>query len=175
MSTWSFVGATFCAAALLLVGAGATKVLDPAPLVRALRTAGLPLGAPVVRVLAAAEVVVGVAALVRPGRWTALAAALAYAVFTAFVARALRRDGVLSSCGCFGRADTPPTPTHVVLTAVASVVAVVVAVDPPGAVWSRSDALGLALGSGLVAFLAWLSLAVLPMVTPEAIRSTGRS
>jgi hypothetical protein len=174
MSSWSCVGAVFCAAALLLVGAGATKVLDPAPLVRALRSAGWPVGAAVVRLLAGAEVVIGVLALWRPGRWTALAAALAYAGFTAFVLRARSRDGVLSSCGCFGKADTPPTPAHVGVTAAAAVAALVVAVDPPGEVWSGGQALALGLGAALIAALAWMVLAVLPMVTPAAIRSAGR-
>ena len=47
----------------------------------------------------------------------ALLVAASYAAFTAFVLLARSRGGVLASCGCFGRADTPPTTTHVVVTA----------------------------------------------------------
>ena len=51
----------YLASALLLVLAGGSKLVDPLPLVRALRSARLPLPAPAVRAVAAAEVVVGLA------------------------------------------------------------------------------------------------------------------
>ena len=122
-----------------------------------------------------------VAALAVPSRVTAVLLAAMYAVFTAFVVTALRRGGVLSSCGCFGRADTPPTRAHAVVTGAASVVGLLVALDPPGAgAWSAlADSgawavVGLLALVALVGFLAWQVMAVLPTVQPSAIRSRTR-
>ncbi|MCU1693272.1 MAG: hypothetical protein JWM64_2363 [Frankiales bacterium] len=146
----------FLAAAALLVVAGAQKLSDPAPLVRALRPPG---GARTVRLLAAVEVVVGLSAGTG-SRGAALAVAGSYAVFTAVVVRALLRGGVLASCGCFGRADTPPTRTHVVVTAGAVVVALLVAVDPAPVPWD----VAVLVPAAAVAATAYLALAVLPLL-----------
>src|SRR5690606_35555046 len=35
--------------------------------------------------------------------------------FAGFVIRALRSGTPISTCGCFGRPDTPPSPAHVAL------------------------------------------------------------
>lgn len=158
----------FLAAAALLVLAGAAKVLDPAPLVRALRSLGLPGGPLVVRLAAAAEVVVGVAALLTGSRAAALAVAASYALFTAVVVRGLLRGGVLASCGCFGRADTPPTRAHVAVTAAAALVAGAVALRPAPAPWSPAL---LASTAALVA-TAYLVLAVLPLLTAARAGTT---
>ncbi len=56
-----------------------------------------------------------------PGPLTGALVAAAYAGFAVFVLVALRRGWALSSCGCFGRPDTPPTPAHAVLNAGAAV------------------------------------------------------
>lgn len=171
----------YAAAAVLLGIAGVPKVRDPGDLVRAVRSVGMPFGRGVVRAFAVAEVAVAAAALLAPGRLTAALLAAVYAVFTAFVVVALRRGGVLSSCGCFGRADTPPTWAHALVTGTASVVGVLVAVDPPGSgAWSSltgtgaGAVVGLAALVALVAFLAWQVMAVLPTVQPSAIRSRSR-
>ena len=170
---WSVAAGPFLAAAGLLVVAGFPKVADPVPLVRALRAAGLPAGRPVVRVFAVAEVAVGVGALVAPGRATAAAVAAAYLVFTGFVAHVLRRGGVLGSCGCFGKPDTPATATHLVLTAAAVLAAVATALDPPSGLWAGADGAVVATAglAVLIAFLAWQVMAVLPTTTPAAIRT----
>jgi hypothetical protein len=174
-SMWSFVGGTFLAAAALLVLAGVPKLADPMPLVRALRSARLPASRALVRVLAAAEVAVGVAAVVRPGRVTAVAVAGSYVAFTAFVALTLRRGGVLGSCGCFGRPDTPPTHAHLAVTAVFALAAGSLAYAPGGVVWTAltPEVVALAGFAALVAWLAYLVMAVLPTATPAAVRSTG--
>jgi hypothetical protein len=178
-SMWSFVGGTFLAAAVLLVLAGVPKLADPMPLVRALRSARLPASRALVRVLAAAEVAVGVAAVVRPGRATALAVAVSYLAFTAFVALTLHRGGVLGSCGCFGRPDTPPTHAHLAVTAVFALAAGALALAPGGpvadGVWTAltPELVALAGFAALVAWLAYLVMAVLPATTPAAARSTG--
>jgi hypothetical protein len=174
---WDVLAGPYLAAAGLLVAAGVPKVVDPMNLARAIRAAGLPAGRTVVRLGALAEVVVGLWALIAPGRYAATLVAAAYLAFTVFVVRVLRRGGVVGSCGCFGKADTPATRTHAALTGAAALVAAAVAVDPPVSAWSGADALTwttVALAA-LVGFLAWQVMAVLPTLTPAAVRSTGRS
>ncbi|GAA4348495.1 MauE/DoxX family redox-associated membrane protein [Angustibacter luteus] len=167
----------YLAAAVLLVLAGLPKLRDPLPLVRAVRSVGLPAGRTPVRAAAAAEVLGGVLALVRPGRLTAVLVAVAYLVFTGFVALALSRGGVLGSCGCFGRPDTPPTRAHLVVTGLLAASGVAVALDPPAGTWwaAATDDPALAVAVlGFAVLLTWLSylvIAVLPTVTPSAVRS----
>jgi hypothetical protein len=168
--------APFLAAAALLVVAGAPKVRDPGDLVRALRSARMPARRPWVRGFALAEVVVGLVALAVPGRVAASLLAVLYAAFTGFVAVALRRGGVLSSCGCFGRADTPPTWSHAVVTGGAALVGVAVAAGAPASPWAggaAASAVGTVALAALVGFLAWQVMAVLPSVDVRAVRSAG--
>lgn len=173
---WDLAAAPFLAAAGLLVVAGLPKVADPLPLVRALRVAGMPVPRVLVRAFALAEVAIGGWAVVAPGRASSALVAAAYLVFTLFVARVLARGGVLGSCGCFGKADTPATRTHLVLTAAAALVALWATIDPPRGVWTGVDAAmvtTVALGA-VIAFLAWQVLAVLPTTTPAAICTTTK-
>src|SRR6476469_2189076 len=165
---WNWVAGPFLAAAGLLVLAGVPKVRDPLPLVRALRAAGMPAGRLLVRAVALAEIAVGGWALIAPGRLSAGLVAAAYLVFTAFVVRVLTRGGVLGSCGCFGKPDTPATRTHAALTGLAALTALTVALDPPAGAWTTVDAttlttLGLA---GVIGFLACQVMAVLPTTSP---------
>jgi hypothetical protein len=100
-------------AAAVLAFAGAAKVLDPSMTAGALRAMGLP-GAPgLVRAGAIAELVLGVLAVVVGGAllWGLVAAS--YAAFALFVAAALLTGRPMGTCGCFGRADIPPTWWHV--------------------------------------------------------------
>lgn len=173
---WDLAAGPYLAAAGLLVVAGVPKLSDPLPLVRALRTSGLPGSRPLVRGFALVEVAVGLWALVAPSRLSAALVAAAYLVFTAFVVRVLRRGGILGSCGCFGKPDTPATRTHAALTAAAALAAAAVAADPPASAWSAPVGDLLATGglAALVAFLAWQVMAVLPTTTPAAIRTTTK-
>lgn len=148
----------YLASALLLVVAGAAKVRDPLPLVRALRSARFPAPVLGVRLLAAGEVAVGLTAVVVGGRPPAALVAVSFTAFTCFVLVARARGGVLASCGCFGRADTPPTTSHVVVTGALALVAAAVAVVPLGtlpAVLSDGP------GAGLPLLLATVTVAVL--------------
>lgn len=167
----------FLASALLLVAAGATKVVDPLPLVRALHSVGVRLRKRVVRVFAAGEVLLGAAAVVIGSRLLAAGVALSYAGFTAFVALARARGGVLASCGCFGKDDTPPTRTHIAVTAAAALVAAVVAVRPLGALPDLLDGqaaagLPLLVVTAIVALLAYLVLARLPLLQARPAQVT---
>lgn len=163
------------AGAVLLVLAGAPKVVRPDDTVRGLRSVGLPSVPALVRVLAAVEVVVGVAALLGPARPALAGVAALYAGFTGFVLLALRRGGVVESCGCLGRADTPPTRAHAVATGLVAVAATAAALAPPSSAWwADRPAVHLALAAVLT-LLLWMVVAVLPTVTPTAVRSAGRS
>ena len=177
---WDMAAGPFLAVAGLLVVAGVPKLADPLPLVRALREAGMPASRLVVRAFALAEVGVGGWALAFPSRLSAALVAAAYVLFTGFVVHVLRRGGILGSCGCFGKPDTPATRTHAALTAAAALVAAAVAVDPPVSAWYSSGhdlATITVVGAlaALIAFLAWQVMAVLPATTPAAVRSAGRS
>lgn len=154
-------------ACALLALAGAQKVLDPAPTVGALRAMGLPSRPSLVRAVAAVEL--GLAALaVTVDHWAPAAAmAASYMAFAAFVEAARGRGAMVSSCGCFGKEDTPPTLVHVLVNAALAAVCAVWAangrgvpvemvVDQP---WSGVPLLALvALGTGLL----YLTLTVLP-------------
>jgi hypothetical protein len=159
----------YLASAALLVAAGGAKLIDPDPLVRALRSVELPAPRLLVRAGALAELGLGVLAIVTGGALAAAGVAASYAVFTAFVLVALRRGGVLASCGCFGRADTPPTRTHVAVTGAFALVATAVAVRPLGSLdavvgGEPAAALALLVTTAAVAVTAYLVLALLPMV-----------
>lgn len=117
------------AAALLAIGGG-LKAMRPGDTANALRGMGFP-GSPVlVRVGGAAELVIGVSALVTGGTAGAVLVAASYLLFLGFVLVALRRDVPVSSCGCFGKVDTPPSRVHVGVNLVAVAAAVSVALDP---------------------------------------------
>ena len=163
----------YLAAAALLVAAGGAKLLDPAPLVRALRSVGLPVPALLVRVGASVELVLGLVAAATGSRVAAAAVALSYAAFSAFVVVALRTGGVLASSGCFGKADTPPTRTHVAVTAGFALTAAAVALRPLGALpellaASPGHGLPLLVATAAVAATAYLVLALLPLLAVRA-------
>ena len=105
----------FALLALLLVAAGASEAIRPEPVVGGLRGVGLPVSRWAVRLGAIGECLLGVAALFSSSRPVALLVALSFLSFAAFIAAALRRPGSVSSCGCFGADESPPTPLHLVI------------------------------------------------------------
>jgi len=172
----------FLVIAALLAGGGALKVHRPATTARALGQMGLPSSPSLVRVGAAAEVVVGAGALAWGNRPFAALVALSYLGFAAFVLLALRRGVPLSSCGCFGGLrDTPPTYGHLALNVVAAVVAAVIAVGPGGAALADIARLDGSLAlrgvfivmTGASAWFAYVALTLLPRVLagPATVRS----
>jgi hypothetical protein len=136
------------AAALLLLGASGAKVAAPTRTAGALGELGWAVPPTVVRLGALGEAVLGAVAVVVGGPAVAALVALSFAGFAGFVALALRSGTPIGTCGCFGRADTPPRPAHVVvdlaLAAGATFAAVtdpVALVDAPAA-WPLAAALG---------------------------------
>jgi hypothetical protein len=128
----ALTGPALVAAALLAL-AGAQKVVDPTMTVGALRALGLPSAPWLVRLGSVLELALGVAAIVLGGAWLWWGVALSYALFAWFVVAALRRGTMLGSCGCFGREETPPHPSHVVLNVALGAIAGATAVAAPGA------------------------------------------
>ena len=78
---------------------------------------------------------------------------------------ALARRVPLSSCGCFGADDTPPTVTHLVVDLAAAGVATAVALGGDGAV-SLPDGSVVLQGAFLllVAIATWLAYTVLTLL-----------
>ena len=70
---------------------------------------------------------IGVGALAVGGPVFAALVALSYLAFAGFVAVALRAGSPISSCGCFGKVDTPPSSIHIVIDLAAAAVAMTVA------------------------------------------------
>ena len=167
----------FAIAAALLAAAGAAKVIDPSMTAGALRRAGLRVPDAAVRVAALAELAIGAAALAVPSSALAAAISISYLAFAAFVVWALRTDRPVGTCGCFGKADTPPSAVHVAmnlgLALFAGVVAVAGGVDVLGVIAEQPLAgvpfvLWVALGTWLV----FVSLTALPrsLAAARAVR-----
>lgn len=121
-------------ACLLLILAGAMKMVRPADTVRALTQVFhfprmLAVGVPS---LAAIEMLLGTAAALWPKPGLAGAVAASYVVFAGFVLVIKLRHGAVSSCGCFGTPDTPATWLHAIINVVLASAAVVIAVNTPG-------------------------------------------
>ncbi|MEM8705707.1 MAG: MauE/DoxX family redox-associated membrane protein [Actinomycetota bacterium] len=109
--------ALYASAAVLLVIAGAVKVIRPATTADLIEDLGAPVGGPITGArlalgLGVVEIVVGIAALVAEIPAVAVAVGVLYVVFAVTVIRAMSLGA--TSCGCFGRVEAPPTWFHVV-------------------------------------------------------------
>src|SRR5712675_1462486 len=102
----------FAAICALLALAGVAKLLRPSPTAGALAAARWPSSLPLVRLLGASEIALGVAAVATGERALAVLVGVAYVAFAAFVAVALRSGSPVQSCGCFGETTTPPSRIH---------------------------------------------------------------
>ena len=119
----SVLAGPFAIAAVVLALGGAFKALEPADTAHALGVVGLPASRTLVRVGGALEAILAVGALVTGNPVLAALVAVSYA---ALRRRRRRRAAVgqpISSCGCFGKVDTPPSALHVVLNLAAAGVA----------------------------------------------------
>jgi len=167
----TLAGPLLVGAALLLVG-GVGKLVRPDNLARAFHAAHVRLGVRGIRALAAIEVLVAVAAIVTGGWLPAALVSVSYAGFAGFVATALARGWALSSCGCFGTPDSPPTPVHVaidVLLAVGGGAAAVHGGAAPLALVRSRPGWGAAMvsASAVLVGLAYLALVRLPRLWAE--------
>ncbi|MCY4621931.1 MAG: hypothetical protein OXD34_08880 [bacterium] len=104
--------AFYAAGSLLLVFAGVAKLAFPRPAADLMGALGFPARVWFARSAGGAELALGVTVLVIGGPGPALAAAGIYSLFALVSLLALRRG--LSSCGCFGQVDSPPSRIHVI-------------------------------------------------------------
>jgi hypothetical protein len=141
----------------------------------ALRALGLPSSKILVRAGAAAELLLGLLAVI--AGWVAIwwLVAASYVALAAFVVAALRAGTMVGSCGCFGREDTPPHLLHVVVDVGLAASAAAAAVRDLGA---PLDAIADAPGEGLV--VAGVSVLAVALVyaavvdLPRALRQPWR-
>lgn len=145
----------FYALAMVLGAAGVLKAYRPASAARALSDVGLAVPPGVVRAGALAEVLVAIGALALGNRLFALLVAASYLLFAVFVGMALARDVPVSSCGCFGAGDTPPTALHLAVNTAGALIAGLVALDPAGAPTARG-----VMGDGLLSPAVFLASTV---------------
>lgn len=168
----------FIVAAALLAAGGASKIVRPDNTARALGEMGLAKSPTLVRAGAGVELAIAAAALVGAGRPAAALVAFSYVAFATFVAVALRRGLPLSTCGCFGVTDTPPTAVHLGLNVAAAAVAGAVALGAAGA--GGLAEITAVEGSLLVkatfvvlvatsAWLAYVALTALPRLQAKAV------
>ena len=162
----AFAGPLAIAALLLVVG-GIAKARTPTDTARALQAVGIPGSTTLVRVIAVLEALLGAAALLVGSPVLVALVAASYALFAAFVVRALRAGTPISSCGCFGKIDTPPSRVHVVVDGLLAVAGAAVAISGTDvslpAILPEQPLVGIpfvmlvVIGAGLV-FLAFTSL-----------------
>jgi Methylamine utilisation protein MauE len=123
----SVLAGPFAIACVLLAIGGALKAAHPLETANALRAMRLPSASWLVRTGGAVEAIVAIGALVT-GWWiSALLVAASYLAFALFVIEVRRAGKPLSSCGCFGKVDTPPTMVHIAIDLAAAAVAAAVA------------------------------------------------
>ncbi len=160
---------------ILLLIAGFQKITDPSTTSGALRAAGLPDRPILVRALGLAEVVVGIWFLVWGGPIPAALGAMMYAGFAWFVINALIRKLPISSCGCLGSTETPPTVVHVVMNLAAVVVLTLGTVSPVGALGGMLEVgwsvrVPFLLLVGISVYMLYALLTVLPLVSRAAAK-----
>jgi hypothetical protein len=168
----------FVIAATLLALGGALKALRPIDTANALRGVGVPSGPGIVRLGGVGEAALGIWAITTGDRWSAILVGLSYLAFTGFVVVALVRAAPIASCGCFGKADTPPSLVHIGVNLVACLAAVAVAVDPGTGLRATLAAQPLAglpflLLAATGVFLAFLALTLLPRTLSVGRQSTA--
>jgi len=172
----------FAILAVVLALGGALKAIDPVSTANALHALRVPLGPSLVRAGGALELFVAVAALVTGEAALAAVVAASYAAFAVVVGIALVTRRPISSCGCFGKVDTPPSWVHVAIDVAAAGVAAAAAFAAADEialpdVLSKQPLAGvpfvLLVANGVVfVFLAFISLPK-TMAAAAALRNTS--
>jgi len=167
MGAWT---APLLVASALLAVAGAPKVVHPANTVGALRSVGWAVPPITVRAFGAGETALGIATLLTGARILAAFVALSYATFSVFLIVALRSGGAVSSCGCIGRADTPPTRSHLAVTAaltITSTMSALAGADGLSTIGWSATAVTTLCFSALAGWLVWLVFTAVPHLMPK--------
>ncbi len=154
----------FLVASLALCVAGLAKLRSPRPAAEALRVAGLPSYAWLIRSFAAAELALGAYAALSTSTAAAVAVATTYAGFAGLTLVLHRRR---AACGCFGSEGAPASPAQSAISAVLAAVAAAAAIWHPHDVsWivSRSPvtAASLVIGIGGAVFALVVAYSEVP-------------
>jgi hypothetical protein len=121
----------FFLAAGLLVWSGVAKVLRPDAAGAALTIARLPGGRWMGRTLGLFEAGLGLWCLAAPTPAGAVALGIVYLAFAGFVVQLLRSRTPVSSCGCLGGEEAPPSRSHVAVDVTLAAFGLVAAVAHP--------------------------------------------
>jgi hypothetical protein len=168
------IGSLVAAAALLMAVAGVAKLRAPEPAAAMLSQAWPVLGRVgvlprLIRASGVVEAGIGGAVLVHGGRPAAVLLTACYAGFVV-VALRLTLRGQHTSCGCFGRTESPVGVPHIALNVVglgAGVAASIRPTGPLGGLFEAGPVLGV-VGVAQVVLLAWLgflAITALPELT----------
>jgi len=172
------------AAALVLLAAGAPKILRPGLGGAALTAARLPWARHlrptwVVRLTGLAEVAVALSVIAFGGRPAAAAVLVTFVVLAAF-ARRMMTVAPGQGCGCFGQAVSPVGPWHVGTNLALAAVGAAATLSPPPSLavalgsqpWAGVPLLAL---TALLAYLTYLLMTALPsMLDAAAGRAVAR-
>lgn len=164
----------FAVACTLLAVGGAAKAWRPGDTARALALFGWPVGSRAVRLGGMAELALAAGALMTAAPALAGMVGLSYVAFAVWVSVALRRGLPISSCGCFGTPDAPPSVVHVVLNlaaAAAAFAATAVRVPPLIDTLRDQPAGGLPFVA-LAGLVTWMAIALLE-TWPGSVRRAG--
>jgi hypothetical protein len=166
----------FLAASLVVLG-GLAKVRRPAVASRALASIRLPSQWWAVRTLGGAEIAVGVWALVAPTPASALALAVLYLAFAAFLLVMMVARVPSASCGCVGASDAPPSILHVALDLAAVASGVLAVANPVPSIGSFLGDQPLAgipilIATAAAGYAAYLAVGLLPALREQVRRSS---
>ena len=146
----------------LLLPTGWAKLRRPYETARALRSVGWPGSRNLAFLLGLVEVVIAVWVLGIGSTASVVAMGALYSGFLVWLTVAFRAGGVVSSCGCAGTPDTPPTAAHVAINASAVGAAVLdLSSSQPGVALSPASAVGWVSILVVIGLGSWLSFNVI--------------
>jgi hypothetical protein len=168
-SSGPVIAAPFFVAAGLLVWGGVAKLRRPEAAVGALSAAGLEFRRQpaLVRGFGFLVALVGSVCLVAPRPAFALSLSALYVAFTVFLAWLIIRRVPVSSCGCLGDREAPPSVLHIVLNVVAATAGILASVESVPPVLAAAGELPLygfpfLVGLATAGYLVYLAEAYLP-------------
>ena len=171
----SLSGPYLAITALLALG-GVLKVTRPTETTTALEALALPAHHWLVRVLGVAEITIGGLAFFSATALFSVLTSLAYLTFAGFVALARHSSTPVQSCGCFGKAETPPSVIHIVFNLAAATVAGLIAIRPIPVLnellaGQPNSGITLLALVALMVYLVYVSLTILPQTLGEMQRT----
>lgn len=171
----SLAGPYLAITALLALG-GALKVVRPEETATALAALRFPAQNWLVRTLGVLEVTIGTLAFTSATALLSALTAVTYVAFAGFVLLARHSSTPVQSCGCFGKAETPPSMIHVAFNLAAAAIAGLIAVRPIPVVGELladqpNGPIPLLALTAVAVYLVYVSLTILPQTLGEMKRT----